>query len=319
MNRKFLLIIMIVLISLSLISGCGSDKKENKGETKITPKGPISVASKIDTEGSLLGNIIKLMLEENNFTVENNIQLGATDINRKAIINGETDIYPEYTGNGGFMFEGTNPEVWKDRELAYKTVRALDYSANKIVWLKPAPANNTWAIAVRKDLAEEHKIVSLEDLGKYINNGGKFKIAGSEEFVTRVDALPAFEEAYEFRLENSQMIILSGGSTSTTENAAANNIDGVNAAMAYGTDGQLAALGLVVLTDTLGVQPVYEPAPIIREEVILKYPEIESILNPVFATLTLTTLQRLNSEIAVEGNEPEAVAMKYLKEKGFIK
>lgn len=307
--RKFVLLFLSVFLIFSLVISC-TKKQEETG-------GPITVASKIDTEGALLGTMIVILLEEHGFAVEDKVQLGPTDIVRKAIINGQIDIYPEYTGNGGFFYPEAPRDVWKDRVEAYRTVRDLDYETHHLVWLEPAPANNTWAIAVRKDLAGG-SLSTLEDLARYIEQGGEFKIAVSEEFVSRPDALPAFEEAYGFILEKSQMLVLSGGNTATTERAAAEGTDGVNAAMAYGTDGQLAALGLVVLEDNLGVQPVYEPAPVVREEVLKTYPEIEEILEPVFKSLTLTTLQSLNARIAVEGEDPAVVAREHLIRKGFI-
>ena len=94
--------------------------------------------------------------------------------------------------------------------------------------------------------------------------------------------------------------------------------NGVNFAMAYGTDGQLAALGLVVLEDTLGVQPVYAPAPIIREAVLKQHPGIETWLKPAFASLDRLTLQRLNAAIQVEGRDARAVAKEYLSGKGLL-
>ena len=286
-------------------------------ETEPT-KGPITVASKIDTEGALLGNMIALMLEEYGFEVVNNTEFGPTDIVRRAIINDEIDIYPEYTGNGGFFFADTESSLWQDAGTAYETVKELDREQNDIVWLQPAPANNTWAIAVREDLAEQEGLRTLEDLADYVNDGGSLKLAGSEEFVSREDALPSFENAYGFNLSEDQLLILAGGNTAMTIQAAARQTDGVNAAMAYGTDGALAALGLVIMEDTRGVQPVYEPAPIVREQVLAEYPDIQSILEPVFVSLTLETLQGLNAQIAVDGRPAEIVAREYLEENGFI-
>ncbi len=191
--------------------------------------------------------------------------------------------------------------------------------ANGVVWLTPAPANNTWAIAARKDVADENKVYTLEDFARYVNDGGKVKLAGSEEFVNSAAALPAFQEAYGFTLRKDQLLTLSGGNTAQTEKAAAQGVNGVNFAMAYGTDGQLAALGLIVLEDTKAVQPVYEPAPIVRKTILDKYPKIEPILKPVFESLDLVTLQTLNARIQVEGIDAREVARGYLKEKGFLK
>ncbi|WP_275575681.1 glycine betaine ABC transporter substrate-binding protein [Aquitalea pelogenes] len=89
--------------------------------------------------------------------------------------------------------------------------------------------------------------------------------------------------------------------------------------MAYGTDGPVAALGLVTLDDVKGVQPIYAPAPIIRSEVLAKQPKIATVLKPVFLSLTGPTLQKLNASIAIEGRDARKVAQDYLKKKGFIK
>ena len=109
-----------------------------------------------------------------------------------------------------------------------------------------------------------------------------------------------------------------GGDTAQTEKAASEGTDGVNAAMAYGTDGSLSAFGLIVLADPLGAQPVYEPAPRVRGEIMAQYPEIADILNPVFASLDLETLQMLNAKIAVEGQNATDVAGEYLISQGFL-
>lgn len=94
--------------------------------------------------------------------------------------------------------------------------------------------------------------------------------------------------------------------------AAAQQTSGVNAAMTYGTDGGLSALGLVVLEDSKGVQPVYQPAPVVRESVLEAYPDIQTLLNDVFATLDEDTLQTLNADVAVNGLSPTQVVSDYL-------
>ena len=279
----------------------------------------VRVGSKIDTEGSLLGNLIIQVLEAGGIRTENKVQLGNTKIVRGALMAGEIDIYPEYTGNGAFMFSVEKDPAWKDAKAGYEKVKALDFQANKIVWLEPAPANNTWAIAIRKDVATANKLKTLDDMGRWIAGGGKFKLAASAEFVERPDALPAFQTAYNFKLKQDQLLTLAGGDTTVTIKAAAEQTSGVNAAMAYGTDGPVAALGLVVLDDTKGVQPIYAPAPIIRAEVLEKNPKIRDLLAPVFRTLDGPTLQSLNARIALGGEDAKKVAASYLKSKGLVK
>jgi osmoprotectant transport system substrate-binding protein len=279
----------------------------------------VVVSSKIDTEGGLLGNIISQVLQANGVPVTEKIQLGATSVVRQAITAGQIDIYPEYTGNGAFFFNKADDPEWNDAAKAYAAVAKLDYDANKIVWLAPSPANNTWAVALRKDLADSSKVVTFSDLGKYIAGGGQFKLAASAEFVSSPAALPKFESVYGFTLKPDQLVTLSGGDTAATIAAAANQTDGVNAAMVYGTDGGIAPSGLVVVEDDKGVQPVYQPAPIIREAVLTQYPQIKDLLAPVFAKLDITTLQTLNGRIQVGGEPAKAVAVDWLKTNGFLK
>ncbi|UYG09637.1 ABC transporter substrate-binding protein [Halomonas sp. M4R1S46] len=273
---------------------------------------PVVVASKIDTEGSVLGQLILQRLEAGGIEVENRLQLGGTSIVRGALTAGEIDLYPEYTGNGAFFFDMADSPVWKDAEQAYETVKQKDREQNGLVWLTPADANNTWAISVRGELAREHGLESLEDLADYLDEGGEFKLAASAEFVESPQALPAFQEAYGFALSEEQLLVLSGGNTAATMRAAAQQTSGVNAAMTYGTDGGLKALDLVVMDDSLGVQPVYQPAPVVRQAVLEAHPTIESLLAPVFAALDRDTLQRLNGDVAVNGRDPARVAADFL-------
>ena len=273
---------------------------------------PVVVSSKIDTEGAVLGQMVLQTLEEADIPVENRLQLGATSIVRNAIKAGEIDLYPEYTGNAAFFHDQADRDIWKDAAKAYEQAASLDKKAHNIVWLTPAKANNTWAMSVRGDLARENGLNTLEDLASYINGGGAFKFAASAEFVESASALPAFQEAYGFKLGSDQLLILSGGNTAATLRAAALADNDVNGAMTYGTDGGLNALDLKVMEDTLGVQPVYQPAPIVRAEVLETYPNIREVLAPVFESLDLETLQRLNGQVAVNGVPAEAVARDYL-------
>jgi osmoprotectant transport system substrate-binding protein len=279
----------------------------------------VVVSSKIDTEGTLLGNVIVLALNANGIKTQDKVALGTTPVLRKAITAGEIDIYPEYTGNAGFFFNKPDDAAWKDLKQGYNAAKKLDYDANKIVWLTPSPANNTWAIAVRNDVAGPNKLKSLTDFGKWVAGGGDAKLVASAEFVNSAGALPAFQTTYGFTLKPDQEIILSGGDTAATIKAAADKTNGANTAMVYGTDGAIEAAELTVLEDDKNVQQVYAPTPIIREEVLKANPKIEEVLAPIFQSLTADELRKLNGKIQVDGEPAKAVAEGYLKEKGFLK
>lgn len=272
----------------------------------------IVVSSKIDTEGGLLGNIIALALESAGLPVERRLQLGATQVVRAALLAKQIDIYPEYTGNAAFFFNEADKDIWNDAKAGYTRAAELDGKQNAVVWLTPAPANNTWAIAVTGPVAQENRLVTMSDFGAWVAGGGQVKLAASTEFVSSPAVLPAMQKIYGFELTPDQTVILSGGDTAATIQAAARGTSGVNAAMVYGTDGGVAASGLVVMADDKGVQPVYAPTPIIRAEVLAEYPAIADVLAPIFAGLDLVTLQELNGRIQVGGEPAEAVARDYL-------
>lgn len=279
---------------------------------------PIVVSSKIDTEGGLLGNVIYLALQDAGLDVQDRLQLGGTPILRDAITSGQIDIYPEYTGNAAFFFNEADSDIWKDAAAAAARAAELDLAANNIVWLDAAPANNTWAIALRDDVAGPNDLVTMSDLGRFISDGGDIRLVASTEFVTSPSALPAFQEAYGFTLSPNQIVQLSGGDTAATIAAAAQQTSGVNAAMVYGTDGAISAVGLRVMEDDLSVQPVYQPAPLVRAEILESNPQIAEILNPIFAVFDLETLQELNGRIQIGGEPAQSVARDFLTTQGFI-
>ncbi|SNT76686.1 ABC transporter substrate-binding protein [Paracoccus seriniphilus] len=301
---KFRKYMSLVVAGLALGSGMASAQ--------------VVVSSKIDTEGGILGTMIVKALNAGGIETENRLQLGGTPILREAITAGEIDIYPEYTGNAAFFFNEAESPVWKDPEASYARAAELDLSANDIVWLPPAPANNTWAIALRGDVAGEHDLVSMSDLGAFIESGGEVKLAASAEFVNSAAALPSFQDTYEFELSSDQLVILSGGDTAATIAAAARGTSGVNAAMVYGTDGGISPSGLVVMEDDKNVQPLYQPAPLVRGEVLEAHPEIAELLAPVFSRLDLETLQELNARVQINGEPTDAVVSDFMSSAGLL-
>ncbi len=272
---------------------------------------PVVVGSKLDVEGGIIGAMVLQVLAGHGIATVNRLLLGPTAILRQALLAGAVDCYPEYTGNAAFFFNRDGEAVWKDAAAGYALAAKLD-RARDLVWLPPAPADNTWVIAVPRRVASARGLRTLVDFARWAGEGG-LKLACSAEFVESAAGLPAFEATYGFRLDAAALLVLSGGDTSATIKAAASAISGVNAAMAYSTDGALAALDLVALADERHAQPVYAPALVIRGAVLQLYPDIAELVRPVFAGLTLPVLQRLNERVAVEGLSAEEVASAFLR------
>ncbi|MBS0364840.1 MAG: ABC transporter substrate-binding protein [Proteobacteria bacterium] len=276
---------------------------------------PVVVSSKLDSEATLLGEMLRLLLRGHGIATVDRMSLGTTPVVRKALLAGEIDLYVEYTGNAGFFFNRAGDPVWKDAQRGYELGARLDYAANRIVWLTPASANNTWALAVREDLARARSLTTMSDFARWVDGGGKVMLACSAEFAN-AGTLQSLQKTYGFRLTSAQMIVLAGGETSATIRAAAAGTNGTNTAMVYATDGGVVAAHLRVLRDDRHDQPVYAPVPIIRAVVLARYPDIATLVKPLMLSLTEERLRRLNARVQVDGEAPAVVAADYLKSLG---
>jgi osmoprotectant transport system substrate-binding protein len=279
---------------------------------------PVVVSSKLSSESAMLGQMIRLLLEDHGIPTVDRMTLGATPVVRKALLAGEIDIYVEYTGNAGFFFNRPDDPAWKDLQRGHELGARLDLEHNRIVWLEPARASNSWALAVRRDVANQHRLVTMSDFARWVREGGAVKLACSAEFAN-AGTLHSLEQTYGFRLEPRQKIVLAGGETAATIGAAAARTNGINTAMVYGTDGGIAAASLVLLEDDKRDQPVYAPVPTIRESVLRAQPEIAEIVRPLMAGLTRESLQTLNARVQIDGESAAEVAADYLRAQGLLR
>lgn len=313
--KKIGTILLLITLTLGVLYGCG--EKEEPKDVK-NPSDAITLGSFVDTEGGILGNMVLLVLEQAGYLVEDKVQFGVPDVHRNALLQGELDLGIDYTGNGQFYSEGIDAGVWVDAVLGYEAIAAYDKEENGLIWMAPAKANNTEALAMKKDFAEAEGIVTMEDFARYVNEGGRVKLITSQLFAEKDQGLLGLEKAYGFKLSSDQLILLPHGNTAETLKALANGTDDVNVALAYATDGSLVDLNLVIIEDPMSIPPVYEPSAIIRKEVLDLYPEIQPLVEEVFALLTKENLQQMNKDVIVEGLAPKKVAEDFLKGHGLL-
>lgn len=293
------------------IAACGSDTSEVKG--------PVTVASMIDSEGEVLGNMLLLLLEQEGFTTVNQLALGTPDILRKALAAGEVDLVVDYTGSGQYYGAVAGADVWADPNKGYEATKAFDKETNNIEWLTPAKANNTEMLAIKEGFANDKGLSTMEDFANYVNGGGDVKLICSSAFAENELGLLGYQEAYGFTLTSDQLIILSHGNTAEMLKALNDGTNDVNVSLVYGTDGSLQEMNMLVLEDSMNVPPVYLPAPVLRGELAETYPELRSIFSDAFLSLDLETLQKLNAKVAFDGEDAKAVATTYLEDNGFLK
>ena len=278
----------------------------------------VVVSSKLSSESAMIGQMIRLLLAADGIPTVDRTKIGATPVVRKALLAGEIDLYVEYTGNAGTFFNQPANPAWKDLQAGYELGARLDYAANRIVWLTPAPASNAWALAVRHDLAAAQHLRSMSDFGRWVAGGGAVVLACSAEFAN-AGTLRSLEQTYGFTLRSEQMIVLAGGETSATIGAAAARTNGTNTAMVYGTDGGIVAASLVMLDDDRHAQPVYAPVPTIRAAALQANPRIAAIVRPLMQGLGRDTLQQLNARVQIDGESEQEVAADYLRRQGFVR
>ena len=275
---------------------------------------PVVVSSKLSSESAMIGEMIHLVLSAAGIPTVDRLKIGATPVVRRALLDGEVDLYVEYTGNGGIFFNMPLDPAWKDFRKGYELGARLDYARNRIVWLTPAPASNAWALAVRRDVAEAHHLRTMSDFARWVSGGGQVVLACSAEFAN-AGTLRSLEGTYGFKLTSDQLIVLAGGETTAMITAAAARTNDTNTAMVYATDGGIAAANLVVLEDDKHDQPIYAPVPLIRESVLRAYPDIAALVKPLMQSLDRDTLQHLNERVQVDGEAIESVARAYLDRK----
>lgn len=269
---------------------------------------PVRVGSKDFTEEFIVGNMYALLLESNGIPVERKLNLGGTPVLQQALVSDQVDIYPEYTGTG--LLTVLKLPSSTDRQAVYNSVRDGYKSQFNLAWLTPAPMNNTQALAMKKDIAAAKGIVTISDMAAQADT---LTMIGPPEFEQREDGLPGISKAYgNFKLK-SYVAVDPGLRYEGLVNGQADVV------VAFGTDGQIAADNLVLLTDDKGLFPPYQIAPVVRQQAIDANPKMVDLLNKLAPLLTDATMQRLNFEVDGNKREPADVAKEFLQQKGLIK
>ncbi|NSL53177.1 glycine betaine ABC transporter substrate-binding protein [Calidifontibacillus erzurumensis] len=308
--------LMIVLIGLMLISSlvaCNSSSTNvqtdsSKGSEEV--KGKVVVGGKDFTEQQILSKIASIYLKENGYEVEEASNMGSTVV-RSALENGQIDMYWEYTGTALVVFQ--KQQVETDPEAAYEKVKETD-KANGLAWLNKANFNNTYAILMKQEKAEELGIHSISDLAKYMNEKpDELKFASNAEFYAREDGIKGLEKHYGFKFPAKNVVKMDSG---LLYNALK---DGqVDVSVGFATDGRIKGFNLVALEDDQLFFPAYNAAPVVRQEIIDKYPEVAELLNTIAGKLDTETMMELNYSVDVEHKEVSTVAREWLQQQGLV-
>ena len=269
----------------------------------------IVVGGKNFTEQQILSSMTAQLLEANGFNVDNRAGMGSAVV-RQAMENGQVDVYWEYTGTSLITYNGIEEKLGPQE--TYDRVKELD-AEKDIVWLEPSDANNTYALAMRKERAEELGIATLSQLAERINTENDITLASNAEWYARPDGLRPLQEHYGFQLARSDVSRMDSGLVYD----ALRNGD-VEVGLVFATDGRIPAFDFTVLEDDKGYFPAYALAPVVREEVLENHPEIGDLLNELSSKLDDATMAQLNAKVDVDRMSVENVATEFLNEHGML-
>ena len=299
MTWKFFAAMMIAVFTLSGM-GFAQEKK-------------MVVGAKNFTEQRILGQIMIELLQKNGFETDDKTGLGGTLVARKALENGQIDVYMEYTGTA-LVTMLKEDKVITDPQECYDFVKKADLERNGLVWLPKIPFNNTYCLMMRKDDAEKKGIKTLSDLSAYVKaHKDEINFGTNEEFYARPDGYKPLQKKYDFQFSRSNIKKMTPGLLYKALQ------DGdVDVAMGFATDGRIKGMGLLVLEDDQNYFPVYNPAPVVKKETAEKYPELETIFLPLAEKLDTAAMTEMNYQVDSEHKSVEDVAKTWLKSVGLL-
>ncbi|GII21624.1 glycine betaine ABC transporter substrate-binding protein [Planosporangium mesophilum] len=313
------------IVATALLAGC-SVTTENaaakvavgSGSIKRNPAlagRTIAVGSKDFTENILLGHLTMIALQAAGAKVDNRINIKGSVNSRKALVSGDIDVSWEYTGTAWITYLNHTDPIPESRQQ-YEAVVAEDKQRNNVVWAAPAPANNTYALAVREEKAKEWGLRTLSDLAAFARtHPAEATFCLESEFASRNDGWPGMAKAYGLNAPPSSIRTVDTGVVYTeTKKGTSCNFGEV-----FTTDGRISNLKLVPLEDDRKFFPIYNPALTINGATAAKYPDLVKLLDPVAARLDNDTLRRLNEEVDVKGELASTVAENWMRQQGFIR
>jgi osmoprotectant transport system substrate-binding protein len=286
--KKLICLVLTLTLTAGLLAGCAK-----KTET-------IKIGSKDFTESLIVAEIYALALEDAGYTVERKMNIAGSLVHA-AIIGGDIDLYPEYTGTG--LLTILKMDMNSDPDVVYNTVKDAYKEQFNITWLDSTAINDRNGIAIRTQAAEQYGIYTMSDLQKH---APELRVCSQGEFEYREDGLPGLAKVYgEFNFKSIK-VYDSGIKYQILENDEADVCPG------YSTDAQLVNKDkFTYLEDDKGFWPPYYLAPIVRDEVLTANPEIADVLNRVSALLDTETIISLNAKVDIDRQEYDEVAKEF--------
>lgn len=314
----------LVLFLAIFVTGCGGQSSSDGSGGSLAEdfdlSGPqntaqFSVGSEDFTEQKVLGQISIRALQAAGADVTDKTGLGGNAAVRQALLDDDISLYWEYTATGWLVFLA-NTDPISDPQKQYEKVAKQDLQENDIEWLQPAPANNTYTIVSSPETSEKLGVNTISDLARLVEERPEetnLCFGNENDFQSRVDGLPGLEQAYGFEFPEESLIVTP---LDTVYEFVAKG-GRCNFGVAFLTSGLLEERDLKIIEDDQNFFAVYNPSPTMKAETLKENPQLKKLFAPITEKLDTKTLQRLNSRVEVDGENPEAVAKDWLRQNGF--
>jgi osmoprotectant transport system substrate-binding protein len=279
------------------------------GTAGCTREHSITIGSKNFTEQVVLGEIVAQHLEHRlGLRVDRKLNLGGTMLAHQALVRGEIDLYPEYTGTALTTILKLPPT--SDSAAATALVRGEHQSRFGLEWMDPLGFNNTFAMVIRGTDARKHKIATLSDAARFTPG---WNLGVGYEFQQRPDGLTGLLNTYHLPLQGSPKTMDLGLLYKALEQGQVSMVAG-NA-----TDGQLSVLDSVVLEDDRRYFPPYDCSLVVRADIFKDHPPLRQALTELAGRFTDLTMRKLNYQVDGEHRPVREVAEQFLREAGLFR
>lgn len=291
-----LLILGVIIVALVGFEGY------NYYESRNT----IIIGSQNSNEQIILGNMLGILIKnDTNYKIDEKLDLGGTSVVFDAMVNGDVDLYVEYTGSG--LMDIMHRKSNSNSKEVYNTVKEYYKKNYKIDWLSPLGFNNTYILAMNRNLAKKNNINSISDLSKISN---KLVLGSTMEFLNRSDGYLGLQKVYGLKFKSTK-----GLDAGLRYDALSRNETQV--ADAFSTDGILEKMNFKTLKDDKNFFPPYDAVPIVRESTLKKYPKLKPVLEKLKGKITYKDMRKMNYA-ADKGGDPKAIAENFLRSKNLI-
>jgi osmoprotectant transport system permease protein len=293
-----LAVIVIVIVSVGIFH-----RDQRKPNTVI-------VATKNFTEQFILGNLMTDLIQaKTHLHVIKKFDLGSTAMCQAALMKGDIDLYPEYTGTAYLTVLKDKYHANISEKQLYQITKTQYEKRFHLTWLPPFGYNNTEAIIVRQGFAKHYHLKTISQLAHLPY--ALRTIASPAAFAKRADGMIGLRKVYGLTFSSVKLL-----QPDLMYEAIRNKM--VNVIAGFSTDGRIAAYHLLMLKDNKHFYPPYFAAPIIRMAILKKYPQIKTALAPLTNAINNKEMQQMNYDVNVKHESPAAVAKRFLLKHGLI-